>query len=290
MTKNKESIAKVTQVQDDSTKGADVSKIVKQTEEQTAQDGKKSSKSPLAIPTSFAATLADEIAKTVIQRLPHMLTTRKERKKTKKKTKKIDNGIFLDTSAIIDGRIFDVATLGLLNGSFVVPESILLELKHIADSQDMVKRERGRSGLNDLDTLKKTKKIKVVVLPHDEQETDGKKRKEVDEQLIVIAKKHKGKIITCDYNLEKKASIHGVTAINMNALAQCLKISAVPGEALHIKVLHPGKDATQGVGYLDDGTMLVVEQGSGDVGGMIDVVVSRVIQTASGRILFSKKI
>lgn len=249
-------------------------------------DDKKATKT-----TGFAMqTLADEIAKTVIQRLPHMLAARRERNTAKKKTTKtIENGIFLDTSAIIDGRIFEVANIGLLNGIFVVPESILLELKHIADSQDMVKRERGRGGLDALDKLKKSKKIKVMVVPHEEQKAD-KKKKEVDEQLIDIAKHYKGKIITCDYNLEKKASIHGVTTVNMNALAQCLKISAVPGESLHIKVLHPGKDSTQGVGYLDDGTMLVIEQGSSDVGKMVDVVVSRVIQTVSGRILFAKKI
>ncbi len=242
------------------------------------------------MPASFAASLADEIAKTVIQRLPHMIAARRERNTAKKKASKtIENGIFLDTSAIIDGRIFEVANIGLLNGIFVIPESILLELKHIADSQDMVKRERGRGGLDALDKLKKSKKIKVTVVPNEEQKTNGKK-KEVDEQLIDIAKHYKGKIITCDYNLEKKASIHGVTTVNMNALAQSLKISAVPGESLHIKILHPGKDVTQGVGYLDDGTMLVVEQGSGDVGKMVDVVVSRVIQTVSGRILFAKKI
>ena len=248
----------------------------------------KEKSSRLGMSTALVGALADEIVK----RLPHMLPARdsakRAAKKAKKKQKKIENCLFLDTSAIIDGRIFDVATLGLLNGIFVVPDSILLELKHIADSQNMVKRERGRGGLDALDKLKKGKKMKVTVLPP--EEIDGKKKKEVDEKLISIAKKYKGKIITCDYNLEKKASIHGVTAINMNALAQCLKISAVPGEALHIKVLHPGKDTTQGVGYLDDGTMLVIEQGSSDVGKMIDVVVSRVIQTASGRILFAKKI
>ena len=219
------------------------------------------------------------------------------RSQAKKKTKTIEDGLFLDTSAIIDGRIFEVAALGVLTGVVVIPESILLELKHIADSQDMVKRERGRDGLEALEKLKKTKKMKVIVLPSEEEKTEkkkhlpvGKQGKEVDEQLIDIAKKHKGKIFTCDYNLEKKASIHGVIAINMNALAQCLKVSAVPGESLHIKVLHPGKDSTQGVGYLDDGTMLVVEQGFNDVGKMVDVVVSRVIQTVSGRILFAKKI
>jgi len=234
--------------------------------------------------SGFAAALADEIVK----RLPHM-ATRRERKPVRKKQNTIENGMFLDTSAIIDRRIFEVANLGLLNGVFVIPDSILLELKHIADSQDMVRREKGRSGLEALEKLKKSKKIKVSVLSQEEQ-GNGNKRKEVDEQLINITKQYKGKIITCDYNLEKKATIHGVTTVNMNALAQCLKISAVPGESLHIKILHPGKDISQGVGYLDDGTMLVVEQGSTDVGKMVDVVVSRVIQTASGRILFAKKI
>ena len=113
---------------------------------------------------------------------------------------------------------------------------------------------------------------------------------EVDEKLIKCAKFHKGKLITCDYNLEKKAAIENIAAINMNALANCLKIIAVPGEALHIKVSHQGKDPTQGVGYLDDGTMIVVEEGSGDLNKSLDVVVSRIIQTATGRILFAKKI
>ncbi len=235
---------------------------------------------------SMVGTLAEEIAKTVIARWPG-LPKRVRKPAVKNKQKKIENGIFLDTSAIIDGRIFEVITLGVFTGIFIVPESILLELKHIADSQDMIKRERGRGGLESLEKIKKVKHVRLMVLP---EEPTEKKKKEVDEQLIDLAKHHKGKVITCDYNLEKKASINGVIAININALAQALKISAVPGEALHIKVLHQGKDLTQGVGYLDDGTMIVIEQGSTDIGKMIDVVVSRVIQTASGRILFSKKI
>lgn len=274
----------------------EIKKIEQPNEQKITEDKKVTKGGAFGLPATLAATLADEIAK----RLPHMIVARrqeKDRKKVKKKTKTIENGLFLDTSAIIDRRIFDVATLGVFNGVFVIPESILLELKHIADSQDLVKRERGREGLDALDKLKKNKKMKVIILPSEEEKKEkkkdlpaGRREKEVDEQLIDVAKKYKGKMFTCDYNLEKKASIHGVTAINMNALAQCLKISAVPGESLHIKILHPGKDATQGVGYLDDGTMLVVEHGSSDVGKMIDVVVSRVIQTVSGRILFAKKI
>ncbi len=177
--------------------------------------------------------------------------------------------------------------MGVLTGTLVIPESILLELKHIADSQDMVKRERGRKGLALLDRVKKAKGIKVAHLP--DKNGDGSPR-EVDDKLIDLARANKGRLITCDFNLEKKASISGVTAININTLANHLKIKAVPGEALHIKVLHVGKDPTQGVGYLDDGTMLVIEHASTDVGRDLDVIVSRVIQTTAGRILFSKKI
>ena len=177
--------------------------------------------------------------------------------------------------------------IGLLAGNVIIPEGVLLELKHIADSQDTVKRERGRKGLEELDRLKKLRAIKMTVLPF---ESNGRSMPEVDEQIILIAKQYKGRVITCDYNLQKKASIQGVTAINVNVLANALKVTAVPGEAVHIKVLHLGKEATQGVGYLDDGTMIVVEQGEESIGKTIDVVISRVIQTATGRILFAKKI
>ena len=235
-------------------------------------------------PAKLVQSLADEVARTVVSRLPSMIPHRAPRAK---KTIKIESAIFLDTSAIIDGRVFDLVNLGVLTGTFVIPESILLELKHIADSQDMVKRERGRKGLALLDKLKKTRGIKVSHVPDKNGQGSPK---EVDDKLIEIAKNQKGRLITCDYNLEKKASISGDLAININTIANHLKIKAVPGEALHIRVLHVGKDLTQGVGYLDDGTMLVVENASTDVGKDVDVIVSRVIQTSAGRILFSKKI
>jgi len=229
--------------------------------------------------------LADEVAKTVIRRLPSF-----RRRKKRKKTKKIENAIFLDTSAIIDARVFDIINLGVFKGIFVVLESILLELKHIADSQDTVKRERGRKGLELLEKLKKTKGVRFMVLPEGENGSESKDIKEVDEKLIYKTKIYKGRIITCDYNLEKKSNIGGVTAININTLATLLKVRAVPGEALHIKVLHKGKEPTQGVGYLDDGTMIVVENAVEEIGKETDVLVSRVIQTTAGRILFAKKI
>jgi len=235
--------------------------------------------------------LADEIAKTLASRfsLPQMPKSNKK-KKSPKKTKKIEYAVFLDTSAIIDGRIFDVLNLGFVNGPICIAESILMELKHIADSQDTVKRERGRKGLEYLEKLKKNREVKVIIAEESFDKKLEDPKIEVDERLIRVAKYHKGKIITCDYNLEKKANIQGVRTINMNALANVLKVTAVPGEAVHIKLQHIGKDVTQGVGYLDDGTMIVVEQGSGDVGKTIDVVIARVIQTATGRILFGKRI
>jgi len=236
----------------------------------------------------FVAMLADEVAKTVARRLP---LRRSNGKKKKKPNGHLDGAIFLDTSAIIDGRIFDVINLGLFRGNFVVLESILLELKHIADSKDLVKRERGRKGLELLEKVKKVKGIKLVAISQEKEKLMGlDKLKEVDEKLIQAAKLNKGRLITCDYNLEKKGSIGGVSAVNMNTLANVLKVIAVPGETLHIQIQHPGKDSTQGVGYLDDGTMIVIENASQYLGKELDVVVSRVIQTSAGRILFSKKL
>lgn len=234
----------------------------------------------------FIGLLADEVAKTVVRRMP-----RRSGKKQKKKENNLDNSIFLDTSAIIDGRIFDVINLGLFRTNIVVLESILLELKHIADSKDLVRRERGRKGMVLLDKVKKVKGIKLIVLSSEKEKAmDLDRLKEVDEKLIQAAKVNKGRLITCDYNLEKKASIGGVGAINVNTLANVLKVIAVPGETLHISIQHKGKDITQGVGYLDDGTMIVVENAASDLGSEVNVIVSRVIQTSAGRILFSKKI
>ncbi|MFH1186549.1 MAG: TRAM domain-containing protein [Candidatus Levyibacteriota bacterium] len=237
-----------------------------------------------AFSPNVIAMIADEVAK----RLPSIP---RSKKKKNAKAKKINNPIFLDTSAIIDGRIFEVISLKVFNGTFVILESILLELKHIADSQDLVKKERGRRGLSLLEKLKKTRGIKVTVFSDSQEKSlDLDKIKEVDEKLIKASKTCKARIITCDYNLGKKANISGITAINVNTLANLLKVTAIPGESFTIKLLHKGKDVTQGVGYLDDGTMIVVENASESIGKNVDIVVSRVIQTTAGRILFAKKI
>lgn len=268
--------------------------MAKQNNKKTENDKQEAKKEEKPHSTFFSPKLigiiADEVAKTVMSRLPHIQVP-KRKPKDKSRTNKFENAFYLDTSAIIDGRIFEVIDLGLISGAVVILESILLELKHIADSQDTVKRERGRKGLDMLGNLKKSKNVKVELLPDVEfQKMVGREIKEVDERLIIAAKKNKGRIITCDYNLEKKGNIQGVLAINVNALANSLKVRAVPGESLHIKVLHEGKDSSQGVGYLDDGTMIVIENASLDIGRSLDVVVARVIQTTAGRILFAKKI
>lgn len=240
------------------------------------------------LPPRVVGVIADEVVKTMMERLPH-LVTRSTNKKKSEKVKKLEKAIFLDTSAIIDGRIFEVIKMGLLHDVIGILDHVLLELKHIADSQDTVKRERGRKGLERLEELKKARGVQVVMATAaDSKKADS--QREVDEKLIQVAKSYHGKVITCDYNLEKKAAIQGVKVINVNALANALKVTAVPGEALHIMLLHLGKDPTQGVGYLDDGTMIVVEQAASEIGKDVDVVVSRVIATAAGRILFAKKI
>jgi len=243
-------------------------------------------------PPKLIGALADEVAKTVAQRLPSLISRPKKKSKSQSASwrTKVEEGFFLDTSAIIDGRIFSVIEMGLLVGACVVIESILLELKHIADSQDAVRRERGRKGLEFLEKLKKSKTVKFMIMQDKDEDRNKHSQDEVDEELIKTAKKMKGRIITCDYNLSKKANIQGVLAVNINTLANLLKVTAVPGESLHVKILHKGKDETQGVGYLDDGTMIVVENGSGYIDETVDVVVSRVIQTSAGRILFSKRI
>lgn len=255
-------------------------------EQKETMKPEKEKRSPVFSPKLIGA-IADEVSKTIISRFPSMMHMPK-RKPKPKKTKKIEYALLLDTSAIIDGRIFDIISTGLLNGVIVILSSILMELKHLADSQDAVRRERGRKGLELLEKLRKGKQMKIVTLVEDDEKNfEGL---EVDEKLIRIAKFHKGKVITCDYNLEKKANIENVKAININALANHLKVIAVPGESLHITISHPGKEPSQGVGYMDDGTMIVLENGVNQVGKSVDVVVSRVIQTATGRILFAKRI
>lgn len=230
----------------------------------------------IMLPQRVVSQIAEEVAGMVAKQL--------KRGGNKKKSipKKIDNPLFLDTSAIIDGRVFELARIGIFTGTFVVIDGVLDELKHIADSKDVVKKERGRKGLTLLDKLKKRKGVKF------ETYDDSDIKKPVDERIIDTAKKNKGKIITCDFNLAKKGQISGVTAIDMYEIANVLKTTALPGEAFFIKVIQKGKGDRQGVGYLPDGTMIVVEEGEEYMGQTVKVLISRVIQTDVGRIFFGK--
>ena len=229
----------------------------------------------IMLPQRVIRQIADEVGKVVTKRI----ASRKA--KNKKSNTKIDNAVFLDTSAIIDMRVFDLAKIGAFYGNFIVLESVLSELKNIADSKDSVKKERGRKALHALDQFKKSRGIKVKVMMDEEE-------KVVDESIISHAKKYKGRIITCDYNLSKKARISGVTSVDLYEMTNILKTTALPGEEFFVKIVQSGKGEGQGVGYLPDGTMLVVEQGKNFLGRTVQVIVSRIIQTDAGKILFSK--
>lgn len=228
----------------------------------------------ILLPQRVVTQIAEEVAARVTSRL----------KRTPSETveKKFENPHFLDTSAIIDSRVFELIRLGVFTGTYVVLDGVLDELKHIADSKDTMKKERGRKGLLLLETLRKDRHIKF------ETYDDSKIKKPVDERIIEVAKKTNGKIITCDFNLSKKAQISNVTAIDMYEMANVLKTTALPGEAFFIKIVQKGKGEKQGVGYLPDGTMVVVEEGENLLDQTVKVLISRVIQTDVGRIFFGK--
>lgn len=191
--------------------------------------------------------------------------------------------ILLDTSVIIDGRIADICRTGFIQGELLVPLFVLNELQHIADSADTLRRNRGRRGLEILRQLQEESPVPVRITDEDPEEV-----KEVDDKLIVIAKRVNGAVLTNDYNLNRVAELQGVMVLNVNELANAVKTVLLPGEMFSIHVLQEGKEADQGVGYLDDGTMVVIEEGRRYIGDTIDVVVSKVLQTAAGRMIFAR--
>jgi len=188
----------------------------------------------------------------------------------------------IDTSVIIDGRIADIVNTGFVEGELLIPNFVLQELQHVADSQDPLKRTRGRRGLEILKILKESNKVKIV-------DKDIPEISKVDEKLVAIAKSIDAIVITNDYNLNRVAKIHGVEILNINDLATAVKPIVLPSETLSIKVIKEGKEHGQGLAYLDDGTMIVVENGKNLIGKTIDSVVTSILQTSSGRIIFAKK-
>ncbi len=189
----------------------------------------------------------------------------------------------VDTSAIIDGRIQDILKTKFMEGKIVIPRFVLKELQQIADSTDPIKRQRGRRGLEILNTIQKESGLNLSV--HEEEFPEVK---EVDAKLVKLAQLLQGKILTVDFNLNHVASFQGVKVLNINELANALKPVVFPGEQMQIKLLKEGKEYNQGVGYLDDGTMVVVEDGRRLLGQEIKVVVTSVLQTPAGRMIFTK--
>ncbi len=189
----------------------------------------------------------------------------------------------LDTSVIIDGRIFDICKTGFVEGPLVIPSFVLEELRHIADSSDALKRNRGRRGLDILNKIQKELDIVVKISEKDFPDTG-----EVDIKLLKLGQVLDGKVITNDYNLNKVAEFQGVSVLNINELANAVKPVVLPGEEMVVQVIKDGKESGQGIAYLDDGTMIVVENGKKYLNETIDVVVTSVLQTAAGRMIFAK--
>jgi len=194
-----------------------------------------------------------------------------------------ENLKILDTSVIIDGRIADVCETGFLEGVFILPQFILQELQHIADSADSMKRQRGRRGLDILHKIQKLSRITVRIV-----DEDFPNIKEVDAKLVALAKLLSAKVITNDFNLNKVAELQGVSVLNINELANSLKPVVLPGETMRIFILKEGKEYNQGIAYLDDGTMVVVENARKLIGKNAEVTVTSVLQTTAGRMIFSK--
>lgn len=190
----------------------------------------------------------------------------------------------VDTSVIIDGRIADICMSGFIEGTLMVPRFVLQELQHIADSSEVLRRAKGRRGLDILKQLQDSdSKVRLQIIednPSDVKEVDGK--------LVRLAVQYKAKILTNDFNLNKVAQIEGVQVLNINDLANALKPAVLPDEVMHVKIIKEGKEANQGVGYLDDGTMIVVDGGRSYLGRQVQVIVTSVLQTAAGRMIFTR--
>lgn len=231
------------------------------------------------------ATLGIDITLKKKEELYNVFTFLKRFGKEKRRGEKVgvSQPKILDTSVIIDGRILDILKTGFLEGPILIPSFVLEELRHIADSSDNLKRARGRRGLDILNLIQKELPLTVEIV-----EKNFDNIQEVDSKLLKLCQIYNGKIITNDFNLNKVAEVQGVPVLNINELANAVKPIVIPGEEMNIHIIKDGKEAGQGVAYLDDGTMIVVEGGKKYVGEVVDVVVTSVLQTAAGRMIFAK--
>jgi len=202
----------------------------------------------------------------------------------RKKAVQLEAACFIDTSALIDGRILDVAQAGFIPRHLVIPRSVLSELQLLADGADSDKRSRARHGLDIAKALRDLEGINLTVFE------DQKGPENVDDQLLILARKYRGSICTIDYNLNKVAQAETISVLNVNELAKNLRMNFLPGERASIMITQKGNDSHQGVGYMSDGTMVVVEQAKQDIGKMVSVEFIRSLQTDAGRMLFAKKV
>ncbi len=215
--------------------------------------------------------------------LPAMLGGRRARTDQVPPTPAVGCGKILDTSVIIDGRIFDVCKTGFFEGPLIIPQFVLAELQHIADSGDPMRRNRGRRGLDVLAKIQRELDISVEIT-----EADYEDIPEVDAKLLRLARDMSGVVVTNDFNLNKVADVTGVRVLNINDLAGALRPVLLPGEEMRVQVLREGKEHGQGVGYLDDGTMIVIDNGKRYIGSTVEVIVTTVLQTSAGRMIFTK--
>ena len=195
---------------------------------------------------------------------------------------KNEGRILVDTSAIIDGRIGDIVATGFIPGALIVPRFVLAELQNIADSEDALRRGRGRRGLEILNEMRLNEALQLDII-----EEDPKDIKEVDHKLVYLAKKYRANILTTDYNLNRVATIEGVKILNINELANSIRAVVLPGEVMKVGVVQVGKEKNQGVGYLPDGTMIVVEGGDKLIGKEVECEVTRIFQTVAGKMIFA---
>lgn len=203
----------------------------------------------------------------------------------KNSIKSKDRAILVDTSVLMDGRIVPVAQTGFIGGTLVIPRSVIGELQFLADHADADKRARARYGLDVVTELQAMERVNVELLQDGSHAREG-----VDDRLLKLAKQHGAVIMTLDYNLNKVAAVEGTEVLNLNELAQSIRMEHLPGEKITLELIQKGQDAHQGVGYLPDGTMVVVEQASSQIGQTLNVEIIRNLQTAAGRMIFAKKI
>ena len=229
----------------------------------------------------FGIKLAIKKKEEIVVSFGKIFSSNKE--KSSKKYHQNENKKILDTSTIIDGRIADIIKAGFVEGTIIIPIFVLEELQHIADSENNLRRQKGRRGLDVLKLIQEECKDRVVV---DNEKYDS--IPEVDSKILELASHLNAKVITNDYNLNKVAAVRKINVLNINELANALKPVVIPGEDMYVKVLKAGKEQNQGLGYLDDGTMIVVEEGENLIGQDIEAIVTSVIQTAAGKMIFVK--